>query len=473
MLFKNKIFGLLAFTLLFTLGCKTAKKVAVPDASDEVFNLPAKSAAFTANQLKTWSYADLATDTIPGISLGKAYEFLKGKKSTTVIAAVADTGIDIDHEDLRPVIWTNEDDPADGKDNDGNGFVDDINGWNFLGDTYDENLEMTRMVRNFKKRFGDKKEADITPEEIADFRLYKKLEKEVSSKFAGSGTYFNVDFNAREGQPDPYDYSVKVYGDNNIKNTIPSEAHASHVAGIIGAARGNGKGLNGIADNVKIMSLRVVPRGDEYDKDVALGIIYAVDNGATVINASFGKSYSPKRKWVYDAIKYAAEKDVVIVMSSGNNGQNVDVEPTFPNDSEDNTTEITDNVIMVGASSFNYDASLPAAFSNYGKKHVDIFAPGVSIYSTVPSGKYRAMGGTSMAAPAVAGVVALLRSYYPKLSAQQVKQIIMKSGTKIDFEVMTPGGEPTLVPMTDLCVSGRVLNAYGAVRMAEEMGNRK
>jgi len=465
----NRITGFFAFTILFLLSCNTAKKVAVPDAANEIFNLPAKSSSLTVNQLRTWGYADLATDTIPGISLAKAYEFLKGKKSTTVIAAVADTGIDIDHEDLRPVMWMNGGDVADGKDNDGNGFVDDINGWNFLGDTYDENLEMTRMVRNFKKRFGDKSEEDITPDELADFKLYQKLAKEVRSKFAGSGSYFNVDFNARKGQPDPYSLDVKVYGDNNIKNSIPSEAHASHVAGIIGAARGNGKGMDGIADNVKIMSLRVVPRGDEYDKDVALGIRYAADNGAKVINASFGKSYSPNREWVYDAIKYAAEKDVVIVMSSGNNGQNVDAEPTFPNDSKDNMTEIADNVIMVGANTFNYDASLPAAFSNYGKKHVDIFAPGVSIYSTVPGSKYRGMGGTSMASPAVAGVVALVRSYYPKLTAKQVKQIIMKSGTKIDFEVMTPGGEPTLVKMTDLCVSGRILNAYGAVKMAEEL----
>ncbi|MEM1120732.1 MAG: S8 family peptidase [Bacteroidota bacterium] len=466
---NHQIFGKIALAALILVSCNTAKKVAVPEASDEIYNLPAKTSTLTANQLKTWSHADLATDTIPGISLAKAYQFLEGKKSTTVIAAVADTGIDIDHEDLGPVMWTNSDDSADGKDNDGNGFVDDINGWNFLGDTYDENLEMTRMVRLGKKRFGDRTAAEITPDEMADFRQFKKLEKEVKAKFAGSGTYFNVDFNARENMPDPYSMEVKVYGNANIKNSIASESHASHVAGIIGAARGNGKGIDGIANNVKIMSLRVVPRGDEYDKDVALGIRYAVDNGASVINASFGKSHSPNREWVYEAIEYAAEKDVVIVMSSGNNGQNVDAEPTFPNDSRDNSTEISDNVIMVGASTFNYDSSLPAAFSNYGKKHVDIFAPGVSIYSTVPAGKYRAMGGTSMASPAVAGVVALIRSYYPKLTAKQVKQIIMKSGTKIDFDVMTPGSEPTLVPLTELCVSGRILNAYEAVKMADKL----
>lgn len=460
----------LIFSIVFFIGCSASKKAVVPDGSTEVVTLPAKTSRLTADELKTWGHADLATDTIPGISLAKAYQFLKGKKSTTVIAAVADTGIDIDHEDLGPVMWINPKEVAgDGKDNDGNGFVDDVNGWNFLGATYKENLEMTRMVRNFKKQFGEKTATEITPEELADFKLYKQLAKEVDAKFSGSGSYFNIDFNAREGQPDPYDFSVKVYGDNKVKNTVGSEAHASHVAGIIGAARGNGKGVDGIANNVKIMSLRVVPQGDEYDKDVALGIRYAVDNGATVINASFGKSHSPNREWVYDAIKYAAEKDVIIVMSSGNNGQNIDIEPTFPNDAPDALTEIADNVIMVGANTYNYNESLPAAFSNYGKRNVDIFAPGVSILSTVPGSKYRPMGGTSMASPAVTGVVALIRSYYPSLSAAQVKQIIMKSGTKIGFEVMTPGSEPTMVPFTDLCISGRVLNAYEAVKMAEKV----
>jgi len=448
----SRVYCLLALSLCFLFSCNTTKKLAVPDINNPTLNLPAKSNSLTAVQLQTWGHADLATDTIPGISLAKAYEFLSGKNSTTVIVAVTDSGIDIDHEDLKPVKWTNLDDPVDGKDNDGNGFVDDINGWNFLGDTYDENLEMTRMVRMFKTRFGDKKIEEIAPEQIADYKLYKKLAKQVSESATGS-PYFDLDFNAREGQPDPYDLSVKVYGDNKVKNV-------------------DNKGIDGIADNVQIMSLRVVPKGDEYDKDVALGIRYAVDNGAKVINASFGKSYSPKATWVYDAIKYAAEKDVVVVHAAGNDGANIDVAFNFPNDTPNHGAEIADNMISVGANTYNYDESLPAAFSNYGKKNVDIFAPGVSILSTVPGDKYRGMGGTSMAAPAVAGVVALIRSYYPKLSASQVKQIIMKSGTKIDFKVMTPGSEPTLVPFTDLCISGRILNAYEAVKLAEMISQK-
>ncbi len=464
-------FYLLALSLCFLFSCNTTKKLAVPDIDDTALNLPAKTNRLTAAQLQAWGHADLATDTIPGISLAKAYQFLEGKTSTTVIAAVADSGIDIDHEDLKPVVWTNLDDPIDGKDNDGNGFVDDLNGWNFLGDTYDENLEMTRMVRMFKAKFGDKKIGDIAPDEVADFKLYEKLAKQVSESATGS-SYFDLDFNAREGKADPYDMTVKVYGDNNVKHVVPSEAHGSHVAGIIGAAR-DGKGIDGIANNVKIMSLRVVPRGDEYDKDVALGIRYAVDNGAKVINASFGKSYSPNATWVYDAIKYAAEKDVVVVHAAGNDGANIDVTPNYPNDTPNQgTEEVANNMISVGANTYNYNESLPAAFSNYGKRNVDIFAPGVTIFSTVPGDAYRAMGGTSMAAPTVAGVVALIRSYYPKLTASQVKQIIMKSGTKIDFKVMTPGSDPAIVPFTDLCISGSILNAYEAVKLADRMSKK-
>ncbi|MEM6321358.1 MAG: S8 family peptidase [Bacteroidota bacterium] len=467
---KLTLLSSILMAILLTLGCKSAKNVAIPTSVETTVELPPRSSRLTMEQARHWGHLDLMTDTIAGISLAKAYELLKGKQSSTVVVAVADTGIDIDHEDLASMIWTNPKEVAgDGKDNDSNGFVDDMHGWNFLGDTYKENLEMTRMVRLFKKEFGDKTAADITPERMEDFRLYKKLEKEVKERFAGSGSYYNLDFNARENMPDPYDFSIQVYGNNNVNNGGRNESHASHVAGIIGAARNNGKGMNGVADNVKIMSLRVVPEGDEYDKDVALAIRYAADNGAKILNASFGKGYSPKREWVYEAIQYAAEKDMLIVMSSGNNGQNVDIEPTFPNDSPDGVTEIADNVLIVGASTPSYDESLAAAFSNYGKKHVDIFAPGVRIYSTVPEGVYRAMNGTSMATPAVAGVAALLRSYYPKLTASQVKKIILRSGTKINFKVMMPGSEPTLVPFTDLCASGRILNAYEAVKMAEGM----
>lgn len=465
---QQNTFYLLCLSLCFLFGCSATKKVAIPEIKETtIADLSRKMTRLTPEQRKYWWHADLLTDTIPGISLDKAYAFLAGKKSTTVVVAVTDTGLDTEHEDLKDVLWTNSDEIAgNGVDDDKNGFVDDIHGWNFLGDTYNENLEQTRMYRNYKKRFGDRTEADMAPDEVAAFKDYLKLQQEMKGQISDRGYYFNPGFNAREGMEDPYDFSIKVYGDNKVKNKEPSEMHATHVAGIIAANRTNTKGMKGVADNVKIMSLRIVPKGDEYDKDVALGIRYAADNGAKIINASFGKSHSSNPEWVHDAIKYAAEKDVLIVLSSGNSGQNIDKIPTYPNDTPDNRTEIADNVIMVGANSFNYDENITAAFSNYGKRNVDVFAPGVSIYSSVPNGRYQSMGGTSMAAPATAGIAALVRSYYPDLTAGQVKKIIMESGTKINIDVMIPGGETTLLSMDDLCVSGRVVNAFGAVKMA-------
>lgn len=221
------------------------------------------------------------------------------------------------------------------------------------------------------------------------------------------------------------------------------------------------------------MAVRVVPDGDEHDKDVALGIRYAVDNGAKVINTSFGKAYSPNKKWVYDAIIYAAKKEVLIVNAAGNDGKDIDVEETFPNDSSDLIHEIADNVLTVGAMSLHYDEQLPATFSNYGKINVDVFAPGVGIYASYPNDAYESISGTSMAAPSVSGVAALVRSYYPMLSASQVKHILMNSGMKINFDVIKPGTEAERVPFSELSVSGRVVNAYNALKMADRIVNGK
>ena len=216
------------------------------------------------------------------------------------------------------------------------------------------------------------------------------------------------------------------------------------------------------------MAVRCVPNGDEYDKDVALGFRYAVDNGAKVINTSFGKSYSPHAAWVHEAIKYAEKHDVLIVNAAGNDAENIDVKASYPNDAPDRIHEISDNMITVGAMSSSYDEQLLASFSNYGKRNVDVFAPGVKIYAPVPNNGYQFLSGTSMAAPSTAGVAALLRSYYPKLSAAQVKHILMNSGTKIDFKVRKPGSED-LVSLDELCVSGRIVNALNAVKMAAAM----
>ncbi|MDX6745311.1 S8 family peptidase [Polaribacter sp. PL03] len=546
-------------------SCKTSvNTIPVPNGADSVLNIPAKKGVLTEDEIHVWSHMDLQTDSIPGMSIAKAYQFLEGKKGTTVIVAIADSGIDVEHEDLKDVAWVNLKEVAgNNKDDDNNGYVDDIHGWNFLGNKEGkivnaDQLEITRIVKRGMDKFGDKKAIEISNADKKEFEQYldlkekfearskaKKIEienlkntqerllqiennfKEVK-KFAGKdvlsaallkslkpsdavmaakiadvsgmlsrgmtekgleeyktgltdylasqvkGKSYDLDFNERQSLGDDlYDITDKFYGNNNVIGSKDLESHGTHVAGIVAASRNNNKGVNGVANNVKIMAVRVVPDGDEHDKDIALGIRYAVDNGAKVINTSFGKSYSPNKEWVYDAIKYAAKMDVLIVNAAGNDGKNIDIVKTYPNDSKDLANEISDNVLTIGAMSLHYDENLPATFSNYGKMNVDVFAPGVDIYATFPKDEYQAISGTSMAAPSTAGVAALVRSYYPQLSASQVKHILMNSGIKINFDVIKPGTEDEKVPFSDLSVSGRVVNAYNALKMADRIVNGK
>jgi len=278
----------------------------------------------------------------------------------------------------------------------------------------------------------------------------------------------NLDFNPRpELVGDNYaDSEQRNYGNNDVKG--PDASHGTHVAGIIGADRTNSIGINGVADNVMIMGVRSVPNGDERDKDVANSIRYAVANGAKVLNMSFGKAYSWDKKAVDAAVKYAMSKDVLIIQAAGNDNKNLDIEKSFP-DRRYEGGGAADAYIVVGASGPKDDHTLKASFSNYGKTTVDVFAPGVQIYSTVPDSKYDAYDGTSMAAPVVAGLAALIRSYYPKLTAVQVKEIILKSVVKINHEVNIEGEEgaaPVGVPFTDLCQTGGIVNAYNALKLA-------
>ena len=524
-------------------GCKSISLIPVPKNRNTMVSMVPKKVPHTDAESKSWSHADLATDSIPGMSIAKAYQFLEGKKGSEVVVAVVDSGTDLTHEDLKDVAWVNPKEVAgNGIDDDKNGYVDDINGWNFLGDIYKENSEYLRIVKD--PSITSEEEAKAVKElhdkaierATANKAQYEKILQGVKradenlTKHLGKSDYTAVDVSAivttdesvlqsvaiakqmygfglpslkeviteltslvtiatttlnQDGLKKNYrsvlgddenDMSTKYYGNNKSGHFVKKEVHGSHVSGIIGASRNNNIGMDGVSHNVKIMAVRVVPDGDEYDKDVALGIRYAVDNGAKVINASFGKSYSPKREWVYEAIEYAASKDVLIVHAAGNSGKNIDVDNNFPNDLK---VEKYDNYLSIGAISSNYNENLPASFSNYGKKNVDIFAPGVQIYSTTPENGYEKFNGTSMAAPSTAGVAALIRSYYPKLSAVQVKHIIMNSGTIINLEVLKPGSRsrenPTgeKVPFADLSVTGRIVNAYNALKMANQMVNGK
>jgi cell wall-associated protease len=502
-------------------------------------NYIAKKTPLTETELQRWSHLDLAKDSIPGMSVDKAYaELLKDKKGSKVIVAVIDSGVD--HEDLKGVIWTNKKEIAgNGKDDDKNGYIDDIHGWNFLGNDTKETLEMTRIVKKeddgsemyksalaaynekYDKAMKDKKQVDfliatdkaiqtnlgkedytiedlngivttdpdLTKSKMIMTRIltnggpgFREGIKEYSDYVYGQLDYnLNKEFDGRKVVGDNVnDIKDTKYGNNTVYGPDKEEVlHGTHVAGIIAQVRGNNIGGDGIANNVDIMVLRAVPDGDEYDKDIALAIRYAVDNGAKVINGSFGKSYSPDKQWVYDAIKYAEKKDVLFVHAAGNDGHNIDLpeNANFPNDSDDNKKEFASNVLTIGAINNQYGENIVATFSNYGVFNVDVFAPGEEIYATIPNNKYKYLQGTSMASPNAAGVAALIRSYYPKLSAKQVKQILMDSGTPLPAQVIlgeseTPGLQPVPVASSESSKSAKMINAYNALLMAEKMSKK-
>lgn len=558
---------LVTITFIYTtlVSCAGSRSVSLPLVA--VNQVPQKVTELSENQLENWNSLDLIKDTIPGMSVNKAYdEIIKNKKGKTTIVAVIDSGIDIDHEDLENVIWTNPNEiPNNGKDDDNNGYIDDIHGWNFLGDAYNEQLEYVRLLvkgdtsdpeytraekeyseelekytklknqyNNYQNQYAEYKKnyeqllekLDFADEAISkhlntkDYSLEEvdgisdpteSLKEPVSIMKYVLGLGFktasdakneiqdglnlinediknleralvdvnerlnyNLDKNlkGRKTGDDPDDLSNIYYGNNNVKPTGENEDHGTHVAGIIAAERYNGKGMNGVANNVKIMSLRAVPNGDEYDKDVALAIKYAVDNGATVVNMSFGKYYSPHSDWVREAIVYAAKKDVLLVSGAGNESLDLDQKANFPSDQVDNGPEIADNYLTIGAIEPEHSSGMVASYSNYGKINVDIFAPGSDIYSTVTNNNYEFYDGTSMASPAVAGVAALIRSQYPSLTASQVKHIIMDSGLTLTNKVEVGENPNDLRPFNELSKSGKIVNLYNALIMASKQLNK-
>jgi subtilisin family serine protease len=536
-LFKHFLYIVFLSAILF--GCG-ATSVVLSTPIENIDTSPIKEVELSESQKNTWSHLDLIQDTIPGMSVDKAYsDIIKNRKGKTVIVAVIDSGTDIDHEDLNDVLWTNKKEvPNNGKDDDNNGYIDDIHGWNFLGDGYDEQLEYVRLLaagdksapryaeaealynteyqkylgyktnyeqtlqlitvaddvltKHFGKTNYTKKEiiAIKTEDEklgqavqVAQFVYANDLESIASAKkeFEEGLESINDRLNAnlnknlkgRTTGDNPNDLNDKVgYGNNNPRPIKDSENHGTHVTGIIAAERNNNTGMNGVANNVQIMAIRAVPNGDEYDKDIALAIRYAADNGAKVINGSFGKSFSPNSQWVRDAIKYAAEKDVLFVHAAGNDSEDIDVAPNFPNDAVGVGPEVSDNVITVGSLTNKYGSTLVSDFSNFGKVNVDVFAPGSDIYSTMPGNKYKMNSGTSMASPNVAGVAALVRSQYPSLTASQVKKVLMDSGLPIKTKV-TIGKDKQLKTLNEISTSCRIVNAYNALILASQMANFK
>jgi subtilisin family serine protease len=491
-----------------------------------------------------------------GISLEKAYDLLKGRKSQTVIVAVIDSGIDTAQEDLKAVLWRNPGEiNGNGVDDDKNGYVDDVYGWNFCGSKEGENLvhnsyEIARVYHGWKNEFEGKTEKEIPADRKflygqwvrasrminKDYEsavkekpnlvnylavvtqtsktIYDKLDvKEFTVKeikpllgnpdkdisraadvwndlfkqvpdssikntvFIDEATRYLDQLNAKidrklkapedwRGQltKDNYtDINDRFYGNNNLK--IGSGHHGTMVAGTIGAIRNNGIGVDGIADNVRIMAIRAMPGGDEHDKDIALAIRYAVDNGAKIINMSFGKPVSPYKQFVDDAVRYAASKGVLLVHGSGNDGADITNDVFYPTATFINGEKAT-NLINVGASGDRSTGGLAASFSNYSNKEVDIFAPGVYIHSTASSNSYQDADGTSLACPVVSGVAALLKSYFPDLTPGQIISILTTSGKPIDEVAVEPGTTDKKVKFSSLSSSGRIINAYEAVKLA-------
>jgi len=313
--------------------------------------------------------------------------------------------------------------------------------------------------------YGNVSEGETFKDFIKGFEEYVDYLKERKD------THFNVNLNARKAKlgDNENDITKTGYGNNQVGGPDPKledAKHGTHVAGIIAANRNNKLGAKGIANKVKIMAVRAVPDGDEYDKDIALAIRYAVDNGAKVINTSFGKYFSQHPEWVYDAIKYAAQKDVLIVNAAGNDAKDLDQVNVYPNDQTDSMAEISDNFITIGALNYEYGTQLVASFSNFGKDNVDVFAPGVKIYASTPLNTYEYLQGTSMAAPAVTGVAAVLRSYFPTLSAKQVKQIIMDSGNATKTNVSL--GNNSSDKFSNISKSGKMVNLFNAVLLAQK-----
>ena len=506
-------------------------------------------------KLKGWHLLNYQQDGYFGTGVKEAYELLAGRKTTTVVIAVIDSGIDTLHEDLKANLWTNPKEiPGNGKDDDGNGYIDDLHGWNFCGAPNGENLasnthEIARVYHHWKKIFEGKTASEISADKLFLFKQWHRADSLISKEYneylknypdiksfaeglqtsnrllttylnktsftkAEISTIKNVDSvgwaakvwtelfsrttdstvqniaiinevngyknnllaNKNRKEEEPIDYrgalvkdnyeniKDRIYGNNNLYANAGN--HGTHVSGIIGAVRNNNLGVDGIVNDVRIMFIRAVPGGDEHDKDIALAIRYAVDNGAKIINMSFGKPVSPYKEMVDEAVKYAATKGVLLVHGAGNDAENIDEQPFYPNPVFLEGSKAT-NYLTVGASGDYSTGGLIASFSNYGQL-VDIFAPGMYINSTTFSNGYEPYDGTSMASPVAAGVAGLIKSYFPAITPEQMIQLLLQSGSEVKEQVTLPGSS-NKVSMLKLCSSGKIVNAFEAAKLAIEL----
>ena len=532
------------------LAVPPAPRLSVPVPAPDTF------AVTPARPPYAWFHMDAEADGYPGLSTHRVHTTLLADRAPqqTVTVAIIDSGVDIAHPELRSQHWVNADEtPANDVDDDRNRYVDDAEGWNFLGNAQGENIdndtyELTRLYRTYRtwvnatdttalspagrdsldyfytlrrdfvaarddakqqlanvrnayntvqgiERFLQQQlgveeitpavvarlkdrddprlqqaydilnffyEQDLTPGDIEQF--YNQLNSQVEYGY-------NPDFEPRSLVGDTYsDPTEQGYGNPDVHGPDPS--HGTHVAGIVGAARDTTLRIDGVAPAVRLMAVRAVPDGDERDKDVANAIRYAANNGADIINMSFGKGYSPRKAVVDAAVRHADSLGVLMVHAAGNSAQDVDVEDNFPNPNYAAGGRAT-NWIEVGASGWQMNEELVASFSNYGAEGVDVFAPGVDIYSSTPDSSYRFNSGTSMAAPMVSGVAALLMAYYPELDATEVREIILESavsyaGQQVARPSSGADAPAATVDFGTLSATGAIVNAYEAIRMAEE-----
>jgi cell wall-associated protease len=525
--------------------------------------------------IELWHHNDLILDTVPGISLDKWYSEDGARKTKNeIIVAVLDMQIDLNHEDLKGQLWVNKNEiPANGIDDDNNGYIDDVNGWNFVGKPNGGyfiygNFEYVRILQKWENIFKNKEENEIPIDlrtayqdytyaksyfdyyvdyyknwrKSLEYRIelyplakdtlkhffpnedyglkeldslytihkkndktftqrkmdndkdlgalintminnyqqeYKNLEKLIYDKSQMDSILaqnLNVAFVDRKFIQDNPEILEKGYGNKIVNSFKDLQDHNTQVSSIIAANRKNNAGSKGFHENIKIMPLSISLSGDEHDKDIAMAIYYAVDNGAKVINMSFGKEFSLKQEWVTDAFIYAEKHNVLLINCSGNNKFDIDQYSYFPSDTDfarNGSKEIVSNYINVGSISKRVDSTMVTKFSNYGKETVDLFAPGEDIYVAYPANEYKYNSGTSFAAPLVSGTAALMWLYYPELTVQEVKKIILESGITIDKMVVKPGTTNEMVHFSELCKSGKILNTYNAMKMAERVSKEK
>jgi cell wall-associated protease len=515
----------------------------------KLISIPKKT--LTAFQKNKWLHFDVKKDTIPGISLSRAHqEIIKDKIGSKVIIAVLDTETDINHIEIKGNIWINlEEIPNNNIDDDKNGYVDDIHGWNFLGNNNGENIinnsfESTRVINYFKEHplknhkdsllydkakkmqndldnsfLENKKRIDFykssfprcyntikqffpngkyTNQEIDSlFKVYQKkgdkilyydlyllneLKKlnldstwvvnNIKSFDIAEKTIYNNNYKEKDiTKDDLYNTKDSIYGSNNLSKNAKATWHGTQVTGLIASTLLKQKNTS-----IKIMPIVISGEdGENCDKDILVAIKYAVNNGAKVINMSSGKELSLHPERLKEAVLYAAKNDVLIITSAGNKNKNMDEITKYLIDYDEETgQEFSNNLIKVGGISFNLNKNLLYNFSNYGKKNVDVFAPSEEIYVPDATEGYTFNSGTSLGSAITSGIAGLIRSYYPKLTAAQVKQIILDSGVSYNLQVQVPGEkEGVLKPFSELSKSGKVVNAYNALLMAEKMSKKK